>query len=496
MKRKRFSILTLMLALGLCLAIAAQTAIPILAAPSHLYEYYNTGDDSGQSVYGSNWYAQTFTPSIAHTITSVKLLLYRSGSPGTVTVSIRATDGSGHPIGPDLCSGTTDGSTLPTATTTSQTRLPTGDQSYSGTWDKTTDMYSYVDDDPWNDGDTTYLLHGTTAGYALFTFSSFNVPAGSVITSLAVTYSARDNTSGTNNLRAALRVNNTDYLTTDVGTNPGTSYADRTVTFSTNPANGSAWTVDDINGAGASPLQAFGVRSSDANPAIRITAVRAVVNYYTPEWREITLGSGYALSASTMYAIVVRAPNGNSSNRLYWRRDASSPTYGGGCREGSTDSGSTWTSNTARDMMFEEWGDAAPVATPQSGLTVNSCSTLTVTLSGTDPDNDPLTAYKISAYPSHGDLYDGTGTGGTHITSVPYTVTDGAHNVTYQPDAATVVLIALGLRSMTARLIVLKLPSPSRLATPVAPGIRTTMEIPTAIPMSLKRPALSPAAMS
>ncbi|MBA7636868.1 hypothetical protein ES703_44496 [subsurface metagenome] len=78
-----------------------------------LYEYYNTGDD-GVFNFGDNWWgAQTFTPSVTHKITSVKLLLYRSGSPGTITVSIKATDG-GHPTGPDLCSGTTDGDTLPT----------------------------------------------------------------------------------------------------------------------------------------------------------------------------------------------------------------------------------------------------------------------------------------------------------------------------------------------------------------------------------------------
>jgi len=77
----------------------------------------------------------------------------------------------------------------------------------------------------------------------------------------------------------------------------------------------------------------------------------------------------------------------------------------------------------------------APVANNQSGLSVNSCSTLTVTLNGTDPDGDPLT-YIISTLPLHGNLYDGTGTGGTHITSVPYTVTDGTHKVTYQPNAS------------------------------------------------------------
>lgn len=81
-----------------------------------LFEYYNTGDDNPHAAYGEIWIAQTFTPSIAHKITSVKLLLYRDGSPGTITVGIRATDGSGHPTGSDLCSGTIDGDTLTTDT--------------------------------------------------------------------------------------------------------------------------------------------------------------------------------------------------------------------------------------------------------------------------------------------------------------------------------------------------------------------------------------------
>lgn len=81
------------------------------------YEYYIENDDTQGAIWGAQWQAQTFTPSIAHTITSVKLLLFRLGSPGTITVSIRNTDTNGLPTGGDLCSGTTDGDTLPTAAT-------------------------------------------------------------------------------------------------------------------------------------------------------------------------------------------------------------------------------------------------------------------------------------------------------------------------------------------------------------------------------------------
>jgi len=78
-----------------------------------LYEYYNIGNN-GEIDFRSNWWeAQTFTVGVTpHTVTSVKLLLSRYGSPNTVTVGIKATDGNGHSTGNDLTNGTTDGNTL------------------------------------------------------------------------------------------------------------------------------------------------------------------------------------------------------------------------------------------------------------------------------------------------------------------------------------------------------------------------------------------------
>jgi hypothetical protein len=80
-----------------------------------LYEYYDISDPALASLWGDFWQGQTFTPREAHTITSVKLKMYRLGSPGTLTASIKAVDVNGLPAGEDLCSGTTDGDTLPTA---------------------------------------------------------------------------------------------------------------------------------------------------------------------------------------------------------------------------------------------------------------------------------------------------------------------------------------------------------------------------------------------
>ncbi len=157
-----------------------------------LFERYNVGNDLAiNSEYGALWSAQTFTPIESHSVSSVRLKLYRIGSPGTVTASIRAVDGSNHPTGSDLASGTTDG----------------------------------------------------------------------------------------------------DTLTTDTG----------------------------------------------------------------GEWREITFSTPYALSAGTRYAIVFRAPSGNSSNNITNIHNVSEG-YPGGNHERSSNSGSTWVTWATQENLFEEYG--------------------------------------------------------------------------------------------------------------------------------------------
>ena len=114
MKKTISILLTLAVVCGLGLVMAVETAIPVLAAPPHLYEHYDSGDNSLIAVFADRWVAQTFTPSAAHTITSVKLKLYRNGSPGTMHVGIRATNATGQPTGGTLCLGSINGSSLTT----------------------------------------------------------------------------------------------------------------------------------------------------------------------------------------------------------------------------------------------------------------------------------------------------------------------------------------------------------------------------------------------
>ena len=76
-----------------------------------LREYYDTGGNWDYEIYGSEWKGQTFTTSSAYTLTNVSLKLARSGTPGTLTVSIFATS-SGKPTGSALTSNTYDGNSL------------------------------------------------------------------------------------------------------------------------------------------------------------------------------------------------------------------------------------------------------------------------------------------------------------------------------------------------------------------------------------------------
>lgn len=89
---------------------------------SVLYQNYNTDDNASAQANDTRWIAQTFTTAKKHIITHIKLKLWRDPTlaPGTVTASIRATDGSGHPTGNDLASGTIDGDTLPTTDATAE----------------------------------------------------------------------------------------------------------------------------------------------------------------------------------------------------------------------------------------------------------------------------------------------------------------------------------------------------------------------------------------
>jgi hypothetical protein len=174
--------------------------------------------------------------------------------------------------GPDTC-GNWDNWDM-----SKQTRVPTGDGLTSGTW-TTSPYWDDVDETTANDADyiTGVSLNGSNA-YQLFTFSSFSVPAGATIQDLTVYFRARDASSGGNNIRASIKVNGSNYYNGS-SNDPGAGWTTYSYSYTTNPNNGSTWTVADINGTGTRPLQQFGVYSNDLDPDLQVSMVYAEVNY-------------------------------------------------------------------------------------------------------------------------------------------------------------------------------------------------------------------------
>ena len=97
------------------LLIPSMSIIASEQIPELYYSHYDQTDDSAL-IESNNWAYQTFTTGeYSHTITSVKLRLKRTSTePGTVTVSLRATD-TGVPTGSDLTSDTVAGTELTTS---------------------------------------------------------------------------------------------------------------------------------------------------------------------------------------------------------------------------------------------------------------------------------------------------------------------------------------------------------------------------------------------
>ena len=155
-----------------------------------LYERFNTGDDETYAAHSVWWFMQRFTIGNTgtdenHNITSVKILAYRSGSPGTVTVSIRATDGEGKPTDNDLTSGTLNGNDFTTDTAglwyefsltpyglsagtqyTIVMRAPAGNAGNSAKWrrDDTSPTYTGGNMGYSGDSGSTWTIVATTSG--------------------------------------------------------------------------------------------------------------------------------------------------------------------------------------------------------------------------------------------------------------------------------------------------------------------------------------------
>ena len=138
-------------------------------------------------------------------------------------------------------------------------RLPIGDSAIQ--WTRSAGDYNFaLVDDPVGspDDDATYTYSSTGFHKDYFNFLPFNVPADGTITSIVLRERFKLATAGgSGHMRGVLKVNGVTYYSSAEDAWYG-AYKDEVWTWTTNPNTGQPWTVADVNGLGANPLQTFG----------------------------------------------------------------------------------------------------------------------------------------------------------------------------------------------------------------------------------------------
>jgi hypothetical protein len=104
------SIAVMLLAMITAMLPAGQAGA-FVSVPTMTFESFDPGGNTNVAVYGTKFAGQSFTTSMNHGVTSVRLSLLRQGLPGTLYVSIRNMTETG-PGSTVLTTGTTDGNSL------------------------------------------------------------------------------------------------------------------------------------------------------------------------------------------------------------------------------------------------------------------------------------------------------------------------------------------------------------------------------------------------
>lgn len=157
---------------------------------------------------------------------------------------------------------------------------PTSDVEFTVQWTGTTGTrYTVVDDYPDLAG-ADVLVGGTTAGRITFGYSASAIPAGSTINSVTVRQTMRKTATQTSAARMAIRIGTTSYQSASI--NPTTTLAEYNNVWTTNPATGAAWTLDQVQGIGVNAIVGFGPLLIDASPTVEVSAVRLDIDYTPP----------------------------------------------------------------------------------------------------------------------------------------------------------------------------------------------------------------------
>ena len=98
---------------------------------------------------------------------------------------------------------------------------------------------------------------------------------------------------------------------------------------------------------------------------------------------EIPVSGSALLATSTKYVMVVKCPSAVDGVAPRWHLKGSGGGYAGGQYGVSNDSGTTWTTTTAQDFLFEEWGDTGTSAPSVTTQATSAVTATTATGNGT-----------------------------------------------------------------------------------------------------------------
>ena len=101
-------------------------------------------------------------------------------------------------------------------------------------------------------------------------------------------------------------------------------------------------------------LRAIGAGGVPTGSDLSAGTSNLAIIYPTIVWCTVTLLPAYQLQANTMYALVIRDSTDNANTWLYY--DTTSPTYTRGNYCQSSNTGTDWTSDTSKCLLFAEYG--------------------------------------------------------------------------------------------------------------------------------------------
>jgi hypothetical protein len=315
------------------------------------YEQFTTLGTGASGVFSGQWLSQTFTPSTSHYLSIVSLCLYKVGVPTyTVTVALYQDGTDDKPVmGTPLCSTTFAASSLTATPTWYNFGFSPGYQVSAGT------KYALVLSANSGSMGTMVWAKVNTAGTYSGGMRGYSTDLGNNWTTnplydIVFREGQRTPADGwyeqfTTLGYGASGVYSGQWVSQTF--TPSTSHYFTAASFCLYRVGIPTYTVTiALYQAGTDDKPVMGTPLSSTTFAA--STLSSIATWYTYQFP-----TAYRVTAGTKYAVVLSA-TGGSTGTMVMAKTNTTGTYSGGMRAVSGDLGSTWTTNSAYDVVFKE----------------------------------------------------------------------------------------------------------------------------------------------